>query len=194
MLGLILSGGKSARMGRDKGLLKNNKINWVQTIKLKLELLNLPIKISINATQIENYATIFDTNLLIVDNKDLKVKGPLLGLLSAHLQNPKESIFIIACDLQLMHTDLIKELLHNHHNYNNYDAYVFINENELEPLCGIYTSNALSKIVSLLLNNQIRKFSMKYILELLKTKQISVQPHQVQYFTNFNTLEKLKEL
>jgi len=47
MLGIILCGGESSRMGTDKGLLIKDQKTWTRATFEKLELLSIPVKISI---------------------------------------------------------------------------------------------------------------------------------------------------
>ncbi len=47
MIGLILCGGQSSRMGSDKGLLKLEAKTWAQTAIDKMEILHIPVKISV---------------------------------------------------------------------------------------------------------------------------------------------------
>ena len=48
MLGIVLCGGQSLRMGKDKGLLKLEAKTWAQTAIDKIAVLNFPVKISVN--------------------------------------------------------------------------------------------------------------------------------------------------
>jgi hypothetical protein len=47
MIGLILCGGQSSRMGMDKGLLQFNGISWAQSAANKMAELNIPVYLSI---------------------------------------------------------------------------------------------------------------------------------------------------
>ena len=52
MLAIILCGGRSSRMGTDKGLLKLEETTWVQSAAEKMKQLNLPVYISVNQDQV----------------------------------------------------------------------------------------------------------------------------------------------
>jgi molybdenum cofactor guanylyltransferase len=186
MLGIILCGGQSSRMGSDKGLLVNEAKTWAQTAFDKLAAINIPIKFSVNDMQQGEYAKVFTAEKLISDDTSLSIKGPLLGVMSAHLQNPGEDLFLLACDLPLMETNLIKELFALHAQSNNYEAYIFTSSKESEPLCGIYTSKALKKIIALQKENKLLKHSMKFILSKLIVCEIALHESQKIFFRNFN--------
>ena len=186
MLGIVLCGGQSSRMGSDKGLLIHEAKTWAQTAVEKLAVLQLPIKLSVNEQQQSEYAKVFRPALLIVDDATLDIKGPLLGVLSAHLQNPADDLFVLACDLPLMDPNLLKELFSLYQQSKKYDVYIFTNDKEQEPLCGIYTSKALKRIIALQKQDKLIRHSMKFILSRLVVCEIAVVESQKIYFRNFN--------
>lgn len=194
MLALLLCGGQSTRMGTDKGLIKNEARTWAQTAVDKLNTLNLPVKISVNEKQHDDYAAIFPAADLITDDNTLSVKGPLLGVLSAHLQNPGEDLILLACDMLLMEPILLKELYTNYTLHKNYNAYVFNNDGGPEPLCAVYTAAGLAKIITALKNNQLQKHSMKFALSLLHVFSTDLKEEQKKYFRNFNAHAELNGL
>src|SRR6202012_3284429 len=102
MLGVVLCGGQSSRMGQDKGLIATQTTNWAGLALEKLSSLNIPVVLSVNNRQKTSYQAIFSDKLLIADNPELSLKGPLAGILSIHLQYPTEDLFILACDLPYM--------------------------------------------------------------------------------------------
>src|SRR5882762_895483 len=178
MLGIILCGGQSSRMGSDKGLLMHEAKTWAQTAFEKLEQLKIPIKLSVNAQQQNEYAKVFKPELLIVDDSSLDIRGPLLGVLSAHLQNPTKNLFLLACDLPLMDPNMLKELFSLYQQSKKYDVYIFTTDKEPEPLCGIYTANALKKIIALQKQDQLIKHSMKFVLSKLVVCEIAAHDNQ----------------
>jgi len=194
MLGIILCGGQSSRMGTDKGLLKQEAKTWAQTAMEKLSVLQIPIQISVNRQQQEEYAKVFPQELLIVDNAATDIRGPLLGVLSAHLQNPGKDLFLLACDLPLMDTNLLKELYALYQQSKKYDVYIFSNNKEPEPLCGIYTAIALQKIIALQQQDKLLRHSMKFVLSQLIVCEIAVHESQKISFRNFNAHAELNGL
>jgi len=194
MLGIILCGGQSSRMGSDKGLLVHEAKTWAQTAFDKLSVLKIPIQFSVNGQQQPEYAKVFSPGLLITDDTEVAVKGPLLGVLSAHLQNPHDDLFLLACDLPLMEPGLLKELLAVYEKGKNFEVYIFTNDKEPEPLCGIYTSKALQKIMAIKKQGQLVKHSMKFILDHLNVRSITATAEQKKCFRNFNAHAALNGL
>lgn len=194
MIGVILCGGQSSRMGTDKGLLKLHANTWAQTAVDKLAELQLPVVISVNKNQYDDYATIFSPHQLIIDNDSLQIKGPLAGLLSVHLQHHTEDLLLLACDMPLMETSLLKELVTIYNQDSAADTLVYINDGEPEPLCGIYKSSGLNHILHLYQTSQLPKHSMKFMLEHINTHFVPLTDDKKKCFRNFNAHAELNGL
>ncbi len=194
MLGLVLCGGQSSRMGSDKGLLVLEAKTWAQTAFDKLATLNIAMKLSVNEKQFADYAKVFAKESLITDDNTIDVRGPLLGVLSAHIQNPADDLFLLACDMPLMEPLLLKELYNYYLQNPGKEVYIFTNDNEPEPLCGIYTASGLSKIIALQKENKLVKHSMKFMLSQLTVYTIALKEEQKKYFRNFNAHAELNGL
>ena len=186
--GIVFCGGKSLRMGRDKGLLKKGPITWAESAFQKLECLGIKVMISVNETQQETYRPIFPEEFLIIDKPSVfNVEGPLKGLLSVHQRLPQSDLFILACDM----TDISIPLLWKLKNAFlvdrlNYDHFTYTNEGNYEPMCAIYGSRKLDEINKTALNHQLKVFSMKQILFTGKTLGIPVDKSEAVFFTNYN--------
>jgi len=192
MIGVVLSGGKSIRMGKDKGLLENGQQTWTQQAFTKLLSLQIPVVISVNAEQFTTYQSVFSNSSLITDNPELSIGGPLKGLLSAHLIYPEEDMLILACDMLNMEVDLL-DFLFQQYKSKPAEAAVFINEKQPEPLCGIYSSAALRKIYALLMKQELHKHSMKYALDHLDVCYLPVTENWKAYFNNYNSQSDLNK-
>ena len=194
MLGIILCGGQSSRMGSDKGLLKLEANTWAQTAIDKMADLKISVKISVNSKQYPDYAAVFPESNLIIDDISLQLRGPLLGVLSSHIKFPHEDLFILACDMPLMEPSLLHKLYTQYQQEPSFDAYIFTNEGEPEPLCGIYKAKGLSFILDMLVSDQLIKHSMKFMLDHLDTMTIPATDEQKKFFRNFNAHAELNGL
>jgi len=194
MLGLILCGGQSSRMGTDKGLIKLHANTWAQTAVDKISSLHLNVLISVNALQYKDYLSVFKETQLIQDDDNLALKGPLAGVLSVHVQYPAEDLFVLACDMPLMETRLLEDLIAVYQEHPTADAYVYTNKNEPEPLCAIYTAKGLSYIIHLLKAKELTRHSMKFMLEHIHTYKIPLSEVQKKCFRNFNAHSELNGL
>ncbi|TCC87281.1 molybdenum cofactor guanylyltransferase [Pedobacter frigiditerrae] len=193
MIGLVLCGGQSERMGSDKGILLADGQTWASLAEEKLKALNLPIQFSVNANQESNYGNLFQKENLIPDDLTLNIGGPLKGVLSAHLSAPAEDLYVLACDLIKMDISLMNRLIDEKKQYPDFDAYVYLNNEFYEPLCGIYTANGLAKIMKLYNKGNLKKHSMHATLDLLNTYKINLSAAEQGYFKNFNSPSELNK-
>ena len=185
LLGIVMCGGKSSRMGTDKGLLLKDGQTWAEVAYSKISGLNLPVKISINAQQTEPYQNIFIKEILVVDNID--IPGPLAGLLSMYKKFTNEDFLLLACDMTDIKTSTLQHLIDIYEEKEaEYDFFVFTNDEEYEPLLGIYSKNGLQKIMQLYKENKLTHYSMKHVLQLSNTFSISISDEQKKEFNNYN--------
>ena len=194
MLGVILCGGKSTRMGTDKGMIKLHANTWAQTAVDKITALHLNVFLSVNENQYPEYLSVFKELQLIKDNPHLDISGPLAGVLSVHLQYPKNDLFVLACDMPLMEPVMLNELLLIYNENPSADAYVFTNDEAPEPLCAIYTAKGLAYIAHLLKAKELSRHSMKFMLEHIHTFSTPLNEDQKKYFRNFNAHAELNGL
>jgi molybdopterin-guanine dinucleotide biosynthesis protein A len=182
-------------MGTDKGLLPYaDGITWAQHQYELLRLVCPRVVVSVNPAQKNNYRVYFSDKDLVSDQVALQIKGPLLGLISVHLEYPSKDILLLACDMIIMQPEVLEALLQRNRQNRNKDAWVFIDEEGFEPLCAIYSAAALAGIEQQYRSDQINRFSMKSVLEKIQTESISVEPDWRTCFANFNDREELNRL
>ena len=186
MLGVILCGGDSTRMGRDKGLIPVAAQTWAGIAAEKMATLGIPVLVSVNARQLPHYAQVFALNRLIPDDPTLSLKGPLAGLLSVHAAYPTEDLFVLACDLPLMDSVLLKDLYLRWKQNTDTQAYLYTTAGEPEPLCAIYTAPGLALITHLYYTDRLLRHSMKYALDQLIVDSQPMPKDKIKCFENFN--------
>ena len=186
LLGVVLCGGESKRMGKDKGLLPIEDSIWAKHIGAKLKLLNIGVVYSINQLQEETYQLHINKAQLIPDLST--ANGPLKGLLSIYFQFPANDYLILACDMLEIQQSTLHLLLDEYHN-GHYDFYAFGVGGFYEPFCAIYTRNGLDKMIKGTSDNQLLESSLQSILQWGKTKKI--QAAKEEKFKNYNNLQLL---
>src|SRR5258706_151687 len=67
MIGIVLCGGQSTRMRKDKGLLISQGKRWAEIIKEKFSEISIPSVLSINPAQKKKYLAHFNESDLVVD-------------------------------------------------------------------------------------------------------------------------------
>lgn len=188
-IAVILSGGRSRRMGQDKGLMVSQGVSWVQHLYQTLSALALPVYVSVNAQQQSTYQKTVSPNALIVDSVGDAMNGPLVGLLSAAQQHPQSHILVVPCDM----LELSAETFRTWHRtfYEQYPAHQVLvcqTSDRLQPLCGIYGQTGLQVLQTLAHQNQLRNRSMHDLLENeLRTYRWSVPADMLPQFKNYNT-------
>jgi len=189
LTGVVFCGGKSSRMGSDKGLLQKGKVTWAELAFQKLQWLGIKVIISVNETQQETYGNIFSNNVLMVDKPTsvFNFEGPLKGLLSVHEQLPERDLFILACDMTDISIPLLFKLKDTFiTNRLKYDYFTYINQGDYEPMCAIYCSRKLHEIYKDALDHLLPAFSMKYILSNGQTLGIPIDKSETALFCNYN--------
>lgn len=182
LLGVVLCGGESKRMGSDKGLLQDNGKIWAEKISEKLKHQNIPVVISINRDQQAVYGKILNQEELVIDQ--LPMHGPLNGLLTVHQQFPSKDILLMACDLIDMNDIILKELI-TAYEQNVGDYFAYEEDNFFQPLCAIYTSDALGSLLERLTSGSLANYSFQYILNNGRTYRLHSSLKKA--FTNYNT-------
>lgn len=212
MLGVILCGGESTRMGKDKGLILRENKTWAEWAIEKMQTLDIPVVVSVNVGQREAYERALGGWMLggapsakeelgtqtlgreegagrtfITDDPGLGVRGPLAGLMSVHLRYPAEDLFVLACDLPFMETGILRELYRRYRHTRSAQAWLFSIDDEPEPLCTIYTAGAMAQILRLHREGGLLRHSLKYALGQLAVDTLPVPERQRYIFTNVNT-------
>ncbi len=182
--GIILAGGKSTRMGSDKGLLSIHGKTFVEMILDKLSPLVSKVMISANNKTYGKFG-------VTVYHDEIKEAGPMGGLFTVLQKVSTDYILIISCDIPFVRTEILEYLLSKV--AEGYDAFVPIHRGAAEPLCAVYSKNCLP-----VLRRQLEKkeFKMKEMFRELKLKYIPVDKIEgvEESLYNINTPESLLQI
>lgn len=132
--GLVLAGGRSTRMRRDKAALEYAGRNQLERA---VELLTHRVErvfVSVRADQTGDplrarFAQIVDSG---------EVEGPIAGIIAAQARHPEVAWLVLACDLPLLDEVTLEHLLHSRHPGRQTTAYRSSHDGLPEPLCAIY--------------------------------------------------------
>lgn len=192
MTGVILCGGQSTRMHKDKGLLMTGRFTWAETLALQLQPLCDNLVISVNPEQ-HAYHSELSGYTLITDDASLDIYGPLHGLFSVHQHFPEEDIFLLACDMQQMKAEVLETLAGNYRANPDFEAWVFLQpDGSPEPLAAIYSAKAIAAVLAKHRESALPRHSMKYLLLQLKVFSMAIPGNWVGCFANFNTPQEEK--
>ena len=187
--GIILAGGKSSRMGRDKGWIElNNKplINYaIEALKPYCD----ELVISSNSTEYKSLG------YPVYEDK-IKNYGPMGGIYSSLLNSSSRLNMVLSCDMPLISSELIKYIL-----VKCIEGKLSIpihGANIMEPLCAVYPLEAIPHI-----EKSIKEEKLKLVdlVNSIPNEQIKIDPSQYFYhpdlFLNINKpgdLEKASSL
>lgn len=178
----ILCGGKSSRMESEKGLvLYKNKpfIEYVIEAVLPISS-NIQVITNTNDYDYLAYKKIKD---IVPD------KGPLGGIYSALVSSGTEMNLILSCDIPLISTEILKELIEKHNA--NFDVTVFEEENRVHPLIGMYSRNLIPFIKKAINENELK---MMYFVSNVNHQIIAIDKDKKKLFKNINSIVELNEL
>ena len=178
---IILAGGKSSRMGRDKSLLFANNLPLIEKIVTQLKD-HFP-EIIIGSSDTEKYRFL---NLPVIPDLE-EGKGPLMGIYSTLLHSSHEINFVVACDIPDLDMKFIQEMLRQAQNHQ-----IVIptwNDGKYEPLFAVYKKSVLNHVKELLGTGK-RKISL--LFDLVDVKYLPL-PDDVKWYKNLNTMEDYKK-
>jgi molybdopterin-guanine dinucleotide biosynthesis protein A len=183
LLGVVLCGGESRRMGRDKGLLGKDGVPWAQFIAEKVAPFDLPVIFSVRPGQTPAYRAAIPEGDFLEDR--LNLGGPLNGLLSAHELFPGKDILLLACDMLDLDEVTIRDLIGIYRD-GGYEYYVYqLGSGFFQPFCGIYTGGALAEAYRSITDSPSQDLSLQSFLKKGRTKKLMIE--RMEAFANYNS-------
>lgn len=180
--GIILSGGKSSRMGTDKGFLMLNNKSFMQHSIDALK----PI---VSETLMVSNHTDHDAFGLKRVEDCIENAGPLAGIYSGLKASNTEYNLVLSCDIPLINTDILNRLILG---IDETSEVIQIESNGRKmPLIALYKKSCETTFKSLL-NQGERK--LQYAVNQCKVKSISIAASENKFTTNVNTEAELKQL
>lgn len=181
MRGLVLAGGASERMKRDKAtLLYEGRTQLDRAVELVARHVDR-VFVSVRASQGGDPARA--RYPLIVDS--VPGQGPIVGIRSAIAAHPANAWLVVACDLPFLSDQALSQLLAGRDPAASATAFVSVHDGLPEPLCAIWEPKAAAEIDAFLARGKDcpRKFLMNHAVRLL-------QPEDRRALDNVNTPEE----
>lgn len=191
--GIILSGGKSKRMGENKSLLKVGSKTILEVVYDKISMLFKELLVITNEPELYQFL-----NLKIY--KDIfPGKGPLAGIHSGLVHSKTQKNFILSCDMPLISIDMINTII----NYKT-DSFITVAKADgyIQQLCGVYDKRCLTETTELLeesLSGEIRNTQQEKrgckVLQLIKEMNAEIldaesfPSYNEDLFFNMNTMD-----
>ncbi len=180
--GIILAGGKSSRMGEDKGFLKLNGKTFMSSIIAALKPIVGEIIIVSNNSEYD----VFNLKRVADSMED---SGPLAGLYSGLLHSETENNIVLSCDVPLISTSVLKKLLEGAPS--EAEVIQFESEGKTMPLVAMYKKKCRHHFLKLLQTNERR---LRFAIDQLDVKTITLDSELGKTVRNINTISELKDL
>jgi molybdenum cofactor guanylyltransferase len=182
---IILAGGKSTRIGSEKGMVKFKGTPMISHVIKTVEKLNIPIIIISSNSIYEQFKYTIYADLI-------PNKGPLGGIYTGLHYSQTQKNIVISCDAPLVSESILNWLLNAS---KNSDITVPKVEERIYPLIGIYSKQILPEIKDSLDKNQL---GLTRFLSKVNSKIVTIATQSDQFakecFSNINTLEELRKL
>ena len=177
--GIILAGGKSSRMGKNKAHLLSDDKSFILKSILLLKTLGIDVMVIGEPDEYPNLNVPVYPDLI-------KEKGPAGGIYTGLYQSKQKRNLIISCDMPQLESSLLKELMNN---YKEEDALICISKNKLHPLVGIYHQNSLYQFRKSIEQDNLK---LSKIIERLNFKTHEVLQEEMHQLLNINTMDEYK--
>ena len=180
--GIILAGGKSSRMGKDKASLKLGDTTFIEHI-------------------IDIMTPFVEEIIIISDNKKhdrfnirreedfLKDSGPLSGLYSGLYSAKYKNVLALSCDVPLISEDIISTLINK--SKEDVDVNQIESNGKTMPLIALYKKSCWVPFHKLLLNDERR---LRVAINSLTYNTIKIDNTYAEHVQNINTKDELKAL
>lgn len=183
--GIILAGGKSSRMGSDKGLLAINGVPMISHV------INSLIKAGIKDIIIISKNSEYQKFGFPVFPDIIEDKGPLGGIYTGLSKSKTSKNLVLSCDIPFLDETIIDKLIRES---GEEQISVVKFQNQLHPLIGMYDSSLLKALGEHLILNMLKveQFINGCDFKILDIEKLLPQIKN-KSFSNINTLEELRK-
>jgi len=180
--GIVLAGGKSTRMGRDKGfVLLNDKPFINHVIDALTPFVDTLIIVSNNPA--------YDVFKLKRVEDIFKDSGPLAGLYSGLYHSKTENNIVLSCDVPLINNSVLNELIKEIGS--DTEVVMVKSEGRKMPLVACYKKQTMAHFLSQL---QKGKRGLFDAIKPLNVKIIALAPALAKHVKNINTSTQLNQI
>jgi len=175
--GIILAGGKSSRMGQDKGLKLHDGIPFIKHIINALEPVTSNIFIITNSKEHQIFGLPCIPDII-------KSQGPVGGIYTALKHTKTQQNLILSCDVPFVTSFVLENLIMQ------YDPDFDVITYKDNPLITLYDKRSANNFFESI---QLDRLSLTKTLLTLKVKNIPVDQHIAPFIKNINTNKQYKK-
>jgi molybdopterin-guanine dinucleotide biosynthesis protein A len=183
LYGLVLAGGRSTRMGRDKAGIEFEGRSQLQRAFGLLEPLVARSFVSVRADQRDDPLRAPYPQLIDLPHGP---EGPIRGIRAAQLEHPEAAWLVLACDLPLLDAATLQHLIARRDPARTATAYRSSHDGRPEPLCAIWEPASAGALAAFLAHggNCPRKF-------LIQSDTLLLEQPRANSLDNVNTPAEL---
>ncbi len=192
---LILSGGKSRRMGQDKTTLEYNGESflahaadfWAKVPGISAVYLGIGSEEHLQKILKDDAAAAVIAGKQIIPVFDRYEKcGPMAGIHAAFLAGEEDLLYVCAIDIPNMDVSMLPVP-----DDSGADAWVYRYQDKAEPLFALYSRSALKTIEQML---EEGNYKLHDLIGRIRTRYLPLEKEQLRFFFNCNTPEDLKRI
>ena len=180
MTSIILAGGKSSRLGRNKALQVIGGKSLIRWVVDRLVTLSTEIIIATargEAIPCSSTATITTVADIYPD------KGPLGGIYSGLIASSGPRAIVVSCDTPFLSTGLLEYMTRLSPTF---DVVVPRIKDEVEPLCAVYSKNCVAPIRGLLQQNELRIIELFPMVKVRYVEEDEIDNFDPEHLSFFN--------
>jgi molybdopterin-guanine dinucleotide biosynthesis protein A len=166
---IILCGGKSSRMGRDKATLPfGPELMLQRVVRLVSEVVDLANMVIISAPQ--QKLPDLPSGVAIGRDQD-EYRGPLAGLATGlqALESRIDAVYVTSCDVPLLEPAFVRRMFEL---LGDYDVAVPFDGEHHHPLAAVYRPGVLPQVERLLADGRMRPF---FLFSEVATREVPVE-------------------
>jgi len=182
--GIILAGGKSQRMGRNKAFIRvNGKSIIERTVNILKTIFTNIIIVTNSPEEYQGFDAIITTDII-------PGKGSLGGLYTGLKISPSLYSFVVACDMPFLNKEVIEYLISQK---GDFEVIVPEINSEFQPLHAIYSKECIKYIEELVQKNDLKiiNFYPKIRVKKILKKELLKYDPELRSFYNVNYPEDL---
>jgi len=177
---IILAGGKSTRMGQDKGLIQWNGKRFLEHVIEAAQSVASRVILS------GDMARLIGFGFEVIEDKETG-NGPVYALASCFEKLTEENVLVLSCDVPQISAQDLELLVSKHHSESDLTCYEY--KGKVMPLIGVYSPSSFIAFKKAMEKGERKLF---FVLNGLKVK--TVQYEGVGGLMNINTPQDLKAL
>ncbi len=180
MTSIVLAGGKSSRLGRNKSLQTVGGKTLIQWAIDRLAILSTEIVV----------ATAHGEEIPCLSHVRVKTvadvypgKGPLAGIYSGLLASSSRQAIVVGCDTPFFSVALLEYMTQTSPVF---DVVVPRLKEKVEPLCAVYSRNCLAPIKGLLNQNELRIVELFPMVKVRYVEEDEIDKFDPEHLSFFN--------